>query len=283
MNTRLVFALLANQRAGYWTNTATTARVLDAFSTLIRTNKLDKTRLDARALLGGKAVAEGTFKGAAAKPVTVTLPFAGDALKGQKRDAELPLQFTRSGTGALYYTASLRYAIPTEMQVARGEGLGVTMRLYDGVTGEEITAAGDSPVVALKSGRTYRAKITLSSSYDRTFIALRAPVPSGAEILDATFVTTPETDNASGRGAYQDDEDAFYGRWLGGDHYMSNQAIYNGEIQFFWDSFGKGMTTAEFSFRAVRRGVYPTPPASAECMYEPEIFARTAGVLYTIE
>ena len=283
MNTRLVFALLANQRAGYWTNTATTARVLDAFSTLIRTNKLDKTRLDARALLGGKAVAEGTFKGAAAKPVTVTLPFAGDALKGQKRDAELPLQFTRSGTGALYYTASLRYAIPTEMQVARGEGLGVTMRLYDGVTGEEITAAGDSPVVALKSGRTYRAKITLSSSYDRTFIALRAPVPSGAEILDATFVTTPETDNASGRGTYQDDEDAFYGRWLGGDHYMSNQAIYNGEIQFFWDSFGKGMTTAEFSFRAVRRGVYPTPPASAECMYEPEIFARTAGVLYTIE
>ncbi len=104
-------------------------------------------------------------------------------------------------------------------------------------------------------------------------------MPSGAEILDATFVTTPDGPaNASGRGAYQDDASSGFGS----DHYMSNQAIYNSEIQFFWDSFGKGTTTAEFSFRAVRRGVYPTPPVSAECMYEPEIFGRTGGTLYTI-
>ncbi|MDR0539775.1 MAG: hypothetical protein LBG74_04635 [Spirochaetaceae bacterium] len=36
-------------------------------------------------------------------------------------------------------------------------------------------------------------------------------------------------------------------------------------------------------FRAARRGVYPTPPAAAECMYEPEIFGRTAGTLWMIE
>lgn len=64
---------------------------------------------------------------------------------------------------------------------------------------------------------------------------------------------------------------------------MSNQAIYNSEIQFFWDSFGKGKTTAEFKFRAVRRGVFPTPPVNAECMYEPEVFGRTGGILYTIK
>lgn len=279
MNTRLISALLANQRAGYWKNTATTARALEAFHTVITVNKLDKTRIDARALLGGESVAEGTFRGAAAKPVTVTLPFDGGILRAQPRDAELPLQFVRNGTGALYYTASLRYAIPEELQGARDEGLGVTMRLFDGVTGEELAAPGDSPLVTLESGRIYKARLTLSSSYDRAFIALRAPVPSGAEILDATFVTTPDGPaNASGRGAYQDDASSGFGS----DHYMSNQAIYNSEIQFFWDSFGKGTTTAEFSFRAVRRGVYPTPPVSAECMYEPEIFGRTGGTLYTI-
>ena len=193
------------------------------------------------------------------------------------------MQFVRKGKGALYYTASLRYAIPGEMQDARDEGLGVTMRLFDGVTGAELAATGNSPVVALESGKTYKAKITLSASYDRAFIALRAPVPSGAEILDATFVTTPDgSANASGRGAYSDDADSPSGYGYGSDHYMSNQAIYNNEIQFFWDSFGKGTTTVEFSFRAVRRGVYPTPPANAECMYEPEIFGRTGGTLYTI-
>lgn len=283
MNTRLIFALLANQRAGYWKNTATTARALEAFHTVITVNNLDKTRIDARALLGGETVVEGNFKGAAAKPVTVTLPLDGDILRAQPKDTELPLQFVRRGTGALYYTASLRYAIPEELQDARDEGLGVTMRLYDGVTGEELAAAGGSPLVALESGRIYKAKLTLSSSYDRAFIALRAPVPSGAEIMDATFVTTPDDiANASGRGAYSDDADSPSGFGYGSDHYMSNQAIYNNEIQFFWDSFGKGKTTVEFSFRAVRRGVYPTPPATAECMYEPEILGRTGGTLYTI-
>ena len=286
MNTRLIYSLLGNQRAGYWKNTATTARVLDAIYTVIKTNNLDKTNLTASALLGGDTFAEGAFKGAAAKPVTVELPFTSDLLKKQKKDSELPLQFAKKGKGALYYTASLRYAIPEELQAARDEGLGMIMQLYDNATGEEIKPNGDNLLVALKSGKTYKVKITLSSTYDRSYIALRAPVPSGAEILDATFVTTPNDDdkgNASGRGAYSDDYDDYYGYWYGGDHYMSNQAIYNNEIQFFWDSFSKGKTTAEFKFRAVRRGVFPTPPANAECMYEPEVFGRTSGVLYTIE
>ena len=64
---------------------------------------------------------------------------------------------------------------------------------------------------------------------------------------------------------------------------MSNQVIYDNEIQFFWDYFGKGRTTAEFKFRAVRRGVYPTPPVNGECMYEPEVFGRTGAILYTIK
>ncbi|MBQ3965598.1 MAG: hypothetical protein II684_02050, partial [Treponema sp.] len=140
-------------------------------------------------------------------------------------------------------------------------------------------------LVELESGKTYRMTLTLSSSYDRDFIALRAPVPSGAEILDATFVTSPDAagDTASGNSSYSRDYDEEAGWYYGGSHYMSNQAIYNGEIQFFWDSFGKGKTTAEFKFRAVRRGVYPTPPVNAECMYEPEVFGRTAGRLYTIK
>ena len=39
----------------------------------------------------------------------------------------------------------------------------------------------------------------------------------------------------------------------------------------------------EFYFRAVRPGIYPTPPVQAECMYEPEIFGRTQGKLVIID
>ena len=284
MNTRLIYSLMSNQRAGYWKNTASTARVLEAIYTVIKTNNLDKTNLSATALFNKEEFAKGEFKGAGAKPVTVTIPFSDEKIAKAEKDAELALNFQKKGKGSLYYTATMRYAIPEELQSPKDAGLGLVMHLYDNATGEEIKVKDESPLVELENGRTYKVVLTLSSSYDRDFIALRAPVPSGAEILDATFVTSPDSATSeSGRGEYSDDYDNYSGYFYGGDHYMSNQAIYNSEIQYFWDTFGKGKTTAEFKFRAVRRGVFPTPPVSAECMYEPEIFGRTGGILYTIK
>ncbi|WP_294427765.1 alpha-2-macroglobulin [uncultured Treponema sp.] len=284
MNTKLIYSLLGNQRAGYWKNTANTARVLESIYTLIKTNNLDKTNLNATALFNKDELAKCDFKGAASKPVTVTLPFDSDKLKALPRNTELPLEISKKGRGSLYYTTTMRYTIPNELQNARDEGLGLVMQLYDNTTGEEIKMKQDNSLIELESGKTYKVKITLSSSYDRDFVALRAPVPSGAEILDATFITSPDdAETSSGSDEYSEDYDDYEGYFYGGDHYMSNQAIYNSEIQFFWDSFGKGKTTAEFKFRAVRRGVFPTPPVSAECMYESEVFGRTDGILYTIK
>lgn len=298
MNSRLIFELMQSQRGGYWSNTATTARVFEAMHTVIKQNNLDAVDLTAVAELQGSNFVQGTFKGAAAKPVTEKKLFSDPQLATIPKDTDLSLSFTKNGTGELYYTASLRYALPEEMQSARDEGLGVFMSLYDNATGEEITAADGSTIIELESGKVYRAVIKLSSSRDRTYVAMRAPVPSGAEILDATFVTTGdalgaadftddgdfyEYENASGYGSYSSDYDDYSGYYYGGSHWMSNQAIYDNEVQFFWDSFGRGETTAEFKFRAVRRGVFPTPSVNAECMYEPEIFGRTEGVLYTIK
>jgi uncharacterized protein YfaS (alpha-2-macroglobulin family) len=65
--------------------------------------------------------------------------------------------------------------------------------------------------------------------------------------------------------------------------WISHQMILDNEIQYFWDQFFKGESTVSFLFRTARRGVYPTPPVQVECMYEPEIFGRSKGLLYTIE
>jgi hypothetical protein len=58
--------------------------------------------------------------------------------------------------------------------------------------------------------------------------------------------------------------------------------IMDNEVLFHWDFFPAGMREVEFWFRAVMPGVYPTPPAQAECMYEPEIFGRAQGELFRI-
>ena len=59
--------------------------------------------------------------------------------------------------------------------------------------------------------------------------------------------------------------------------------IMDDEARFHWDFFKAGRRQLEFRFRAVMPGVYPTPPAAAECMYEGEIFGRSAGELIRIE
>jgi len=275
MVTRLIWSLMQNQSAGYWKNTATTARVLEAFYTVIKKSDLDNLDQKSKGLIGGKEIVSGMFKGPAAKPVTATIPFTDPRIKALDKEKLQTLDFEKEGNGSLYYTASLKYAIPYENQNARDEGLGLSYTLTDVLTGEEIRPEAGSTKVELENGRIYCAKVKLSTSRDRQFIAMRAPIPSGAEILDSTFVTNPD-DSYSGT-SYENDNHYDWGHW------MDNQAIYDNEIQFFWNRFRKGSTTVEFKFRAVRRGVFPVPPVTAECMYEPEVFGRTNGLLYTIK
>jgi len=269
INTRLLFSLLEAKRSGtgYWQNTAATVRVLTAVDALIREEKLENINVNSSVTLAGAELLKGTFMGLGAKPVTGTFDFTASPLSGLPRDRIQTLKFDRNGTGNIYYTVSLRYAIPSELQYFRDEGLGVFMSIYDIDTGAEIKGT------ALKSGKTYRARVRISSNRDRTYVALRVPVPSGAEILDAAFVTTASYED---RGGTSGNEETRRSR-------LSHQVIMDNEIQYFWDQFNKGEAAVNFLFRTSRRGVYPTPPVQAECMYEPEIFGRSQGLLYTIE
>jgi len=270
INTRLLYTLLENQRSnsGYWENTAVTVRILGAIDALIKAENLEDINVRTQVSLGAAQLLEGTFRGLGAKPVTKTFDFSDAVMANIQRDRLQQINFTRRGTGSIYYTASLRYAIPSELQYFRDEGIGVFMSIYDVNTGAEIKGT------ALQSGKTYRARVRVSSSRDRTYVALRVPVPSGAEILDTAFVTTASYEESGGA---QGDNEEKNTSWL------SYQAIYDNEIQYFWDRFYKGESTVSFLFRTARRGVYPTPPVQAECMYEAEIFGRSKGLIYTIE
>jgi uncharacterized protein YfaS (alpha-2-macroglobulin family) len=181
----------------------------------------------------------------------------------------------REGTGTLYYTAVLRYGIPAELAAARDEGLGVYVETLDD---------SDKPVSpdALIAGQTYTRRVVLSSSRERFFVALRSPIPSGAEVLDAALVTSsrlhpPEEEDGpgdDGPGPDGVDREAFPGEPV--------RFILDDEIRFHWDRFPPGRQEVRYRFRAFMPGVYPTPPTSAECMYEPEVFGRTAGELARI-
>jgi hypothetical protein len=58
--------------------------------------------------------------------------------------------------------------------------------------------------------------------------------------------------------------------------------IYDDEVRFFFDQLDRGKHEVTFLFRTTTPGVYPTPPARAELMYQPEVFGRTGGTVYRI-
>ncbi|MBP5251534.1 MAG: hypothetical protein J6Z17_03870 [Treponema sp.] len=261
INDHLVFELLKLQGIkGYWNSTAETARVLVAIDSYIRARNLTSLDFTAQAFLNGREIAEGTFKGVGAKPVSANLKF--DSIKNSVGKT-VPLSFKKNGTGNLYYTMSLKYALLPEKQIPRDEGICLFTEIYDVKTGELVTGN------TLEEGKVYREKVYISSTKNLEYVALRVPVPAGCEILNAAFVTT---------GIQTPSENSDYWDWS-----LSNRDIYDAEVQYFWDRFWRGNNSVEFMFRATRTGTYQTPCVTAECMYEEEIFGRTAGKVWNIK
>lgn len=266
MCSRLLFTLLENEKNGYWQNTAITARVLESVYTVIKNQNLDNIDLTANASIDGNEILKANFKGVSATSESKKLSFTDKEISSLKKDTILPLLFSKKGDGSLYYTASLQYALPQENITAREEGVGLSVTITD------VNAETEVKDTKLALGKIYKATVKVYSTHDRTYLAMRAPIPSGAEILNASFANAPVVVDPAAEADPTID-------W----HYVSHQAIYANEIQYFWDKFPKGETTITFMFRTSKSGIYPTPPVQAECMYEPEVFGRTEGHLYTIE
>lgn len=276
MNGRFLFNLLELQRAGngYWKNTASTARVLEAVAAYLTANRMDSLDFSARAVLDGEEILSASFRGAGEKPQDRTFSVYGLLEDGIPAEEEVPLELEKDGRGTLFYTVSMRYPLAAEDQFPRDEGICVFVDITDTETGETVTDG------MLEAGRIYRARATVSTARDRTFVALRVPVPSGAEVLNAAFATTEQF--AGTALAQMEAEEGENPSAAVRSYGLSAREIYDNEVRYFWNSFRRGYQQVEFLFRTVRRGEFQVPSATAECMYEPEVFGRSGGSVFVI-
>lgn len=279
MADRLIYRLL-NERSysGYWHSTISTAKVLEAMWTVIKQRNLDATDFTASIDLMNKEIMSAKFKGVDAKPVSKTEELSGNVLKNLPRDETLDLNFKVKGKGTLYYTTSMTYALPDEIQNERNQGFKVKTKVYDIDTEEEVKPEKNGLIMKLKSGRTYVMEVTYETDKSYSYAALRVPVPSGAEILNSTFVTSGSDANPT---AKLNSNNGEYEYWYDWYDYYSNKVIYDNEVDYFWNYVPQS-TTVRFSFRAAHNGIYPVTPVKIDCMYEPEVFGNTNGYIYII-
>jgi hypothetical protein len=257
---RAANTLSLKKRNGYWGNTVDTAWAMLALSSGTGSDSVDfTTSIDITDI----NLISASFTDRNEPGQERLFNFAEPPLDNLKRDTGLPLSIEKIGSGTLFYTAALKYALPSEIIGPRDEGIGLYSTMTD-LDGRTVNSE------MLSAGKTYIQKIVVSSHRDREYLSIRVPVPSGARILDASFVTTA---------VYGDKENIYDDYWYS----PPRKEIMDNEVQYFFDNFKSGKREVEFYFRAVRPGVYPTPPIQAECMYQPEIFGRTAGRLVIID
>ncbi|MGA2477905.1 MAG: alpha-2-macroglobulin family protein [Spirochaetia bacterium] len=267
---RAITTLYERQTAGYWHNTADTNWALQALAQVIRAEEKEKPDFQARILLDGKSLLEKKLTGSAPNRQVLTLDLSSKELKGIQRDVVKPLRFEKQGPGNLYYSAELRYTIPAEIAMARDEGMGV----YTDIQTVEGASVADKDLVV---GQVYRMKAYITTSKKRTQVAVRLPIPSGCEALDANLATSGYWGKNQRLPAVEDED----GEWVSPEPPVHLEMLDN-EVRFFIPQVYGGRTEVDFLFRAVIPGVFPTPPAAAEQMYEPAVFGRDVGRLFVI-
>ncbi len=270
LSSKILHSILSHESAkkGYFKSTSGTARVFVAVDSYIREKNLENTDFTSEAIFGENSLGSYKFDGLSTPATTIKADFSTDIIKNLVKDTDVPLKIKKDGTGFLYYTLLMKYELPIEQQIARDEGISVFNQIVDIESGKIVTNN------TLESGKTYKMVVNVSSTKNRDFVALRVPIPGGAEILNADFATTGEIIEKSQKNGEEIEESEIS---------LSNQEIYDNEVQYFWDSFYKGAKTVEFYFRATRKGTFNTPSVQAECMYEEEIFGRTKGNVWKIK
>lgn len=259
-------SLIQRRRSARWGNTVENSWALIAVAGELGLKLPPDIRADVR--LGEHLLTQASFDSLADPPVHTVLPLTTGPLSEASREEPLPVRFDTRGEGELSYRLSMRYTVPAEAAPARDMGIGVMQDYFD-LQGRRVDPD------RLKAGETYRVRVYVSSPMRRDFLALRVPIPSGTVILDPGLVSAARYEGYEERIEEEERDEAALR--------PNRSEVHLDEMRYFFDRFPQGRGEAEFLIRAVRPGVYPLPPASAECMYEPEVFGRDSGRLVYIE
>jgi hypothetical protein len=275
----LVRWLMQVRKDGRWGNTQENAHAMEALVNYYR--RYEPAAPDFRAVvkLGAQELAREEFRGRTTTSETTTVPME-KILASAPADSARPLTFTREGTGTLFYTARLRYAVDQLFQQGLDSGFAVERRY------EPFVEEGSRPAAtSYAAGDLVRVTLTFRLSKERRFVAVTDPLPAGFEAVESWFATTAST-LAAQQDRQRNERDTAEGtdweNWFrsgGFDHVERH----DDRLQLFATRLSEGAHEFSYVVRATTAGSFRTAPARAEEMYTPEIFGRTATTVIEVK
>ncbi|HEU4648034.1 MAG TPA: Ig-like domain-containing protein [Gemmatimonadales bacterium] len=237
-----------------------------------------------RLLAGGKPVLQVRAQHGAAHDSAVSLA------RFRLTEGKLRLTLQADGPGApVYYWLTARTVPRVAPVTPDDQGIQVE-RWYE--------RPGDAkPVVSVAAGELVRVRLRITVPTERRFVILDDALPAGLEAIDLslrtvggvpgpgaadTTASAPADDELPGEGVEGYYRWA-YGSWDAGwwspfDH----KEIRDDRVVYVATVLWKGSYTASYLARATTPGVFVRPPAHAEEMYNPAVFGRSDGGVFTV-
>lgn len=213
--------------------------------------------------VAGRALATALPVGAALKSFTV----APEHLVGQ-----VPLEIANSGTGPLFFGASLTYAYPATVRLpARAAGFTIAREYLDSQGNPlPVRRAGDRASVQVKAGDFVKVRVRLDIAEDGRLVVVDDPLPAGLEAVDARLATTNQ-EALRRLGEQRSDWWSSYHRELRDDR-----------VEWHFERVWKGRLELDYVARATTAGTFHAPGTHAERMYQPAVNGRAEALDVTV-
>jgi uncharacterized protein YfaS (alpha-2-macroglobulin family) len=271
---QLVRWLLQARERGRWGNTQENAMALEALVAYYRRFEASVPDFTSIVTVSDRELAREQFRGRTTTVKTAEIPL--DQLRASDQSGvERPLTFAKSGTGTLFYSARLRYAMDQLVQTRLDRGIRIE-RSYAPYAENGAKPASTS----FRAGELVRVTLTVDLTKERRFLAVTDPLPAGFEPIESWFATA-----AASLSRQQDDQeeaaDSWFAWWQRGG--FDHVERHDDRVQLFATRLSEGRHQFSYIVRATTSGTFRTAPAHAEEMYEPEVFGRTPSTLVTVQ
>ncbi|HEV8358083.1 MAG TPA: alpha-2-macroglobulin family protein, partial [Gemmatimonadales bacterium] len=195
----------------------------------------------------------------------------------------LRVSLRNDSAGSLAYYALTVTEVPRQVPV-RPESRGIVVeRWYE-------SYATGKPVTEIAEGELVRVRLRVTVPEDRAFVVLDDALPAGLEAVDLSLRTegglpgpgaadsSEQESRESGTGWWE------YGYWDGGwwspfDH----RELRDDRVVYAARGLWRGSWSATYVARATTPGIFVRPPAHAEEMYNPAVYGRSDGGVFTVK
>ncbi|MDX2163293.1 MAG: Ig-like domain-containing protein [bacterium] len=208
---------------------------------------------------------------AAGQPDDPTRPVLDTAIPVEALEPSNTLNITREpGNGALYYTAFLRAFLPVDQVEPVNDGLYIERRYT--LLGDET----ERPITEARVGDEIQVRLTLIAPGDLNFVVVTDPIPAGTDAVNPELATAPQI----GTRPELNRADPLAGGW--GYWWFSDIAFRDEQVNLYSAFLPAGTYEFVYVLRAGLPGTYSVIPATAQEVYFPDVYGRSAGGVFTI-